>query len=62
MGNLGVEPWVGEQVLNHTRAGIEGTYNWAKLEKQMRAALTLWADRLPAIVEGTEPTAPALRP
>jgi integrase len=61
MGELGVEPWVGEQILNHTRAGIEGTYNWAKLEKQMRTALMLWADRLRAIIEGGESNVVALR-
>jgi integrase len=61
MGDLGVEPWTGEQILNHARAGIEGTYNWAKLEKQMRQALELWADRLRGIVEGTESTIVALR-
>jgi integrase len=38
MGELDVEPWVGEQILNHVRSGIEGVYNWAKLEKQMRTA------------------------
>jgi integrase len=61
MGELGVEPWIGEPILNHARAGIEGTYNWAKLEKQMRAALLLWSDRLRAIVEGTELTVVVLR-
>jgi integrase len=61
MGELGVEPWIGEQVLNHARAGIEGTYNWAKLERQMRTALSLWADRLRCIVEETESTVVALR-
>jgi integrase len=50
LGDLGVEPWIGEQIMNHAKAGIEGVYNWAKLEKQMRDALTLWADRLHSIV------------
>jgi integrase len=61
MGELGVEPWVGEQILNHARAGIEGTYNWAKLERQMRQALMLWADRLRSIIEGVESNVTALR-
>jgi integrase len=50
MGELGVEPWIGEQILNHARAGIEGVYNWSKLERQMRQALQMWADRLCTIV------------
>jgi integrase len=54
LGDLGVEPWVGETILAHHRGGIEGVYNQAKLEKQMRQALELWADRLRAIVEGKE--------
>ena len=61
LGDLGVEPWVAETILAHKRAGIEGTYNWAKLEKQMRTALTLWADRLRAIVEGGETNVVSLR-
>ena len=61
MGDLGVEPWIGEQILNHARAGIEGTYNWAKLERQMRQALQLWADRLREIVDGTESTVVPMR-
>jgi integrase len=54
LGDLGVEPWIGEQILAHHRGGIEGVYNWAKLEKQMRQALELWADRLHGIVESAE--------
>jgi integrase len=61
LGELGVQPWIGEQILNHARAGIEGTDNWAKLEKQMRQALDQWADRLRSIVDETESTVVALR-
>jgi hypothetical protein len=61
MGDLGVEPWIAETILAHKRAGIEGTYNWAKLEKQMRQALSLWAERLREIVEGGESTVMAVR-
>jgi integrase len=61
MGELGVEPWIGEQILAHKRAGIEATYNWAKLERQMRQALQLWADRLRCIIDDTESTVVALR-
>jgi integrase len=61
IGDLGVEPWVGEQILNHARSGIEGVYNWAKLERQMRQALQLWADRLRTIVEDTTSNVAVLR-
>jgi hypothetical protein len=61
LGELGVEPWIAETLLAHKRAGIEGTYNLAKLEKQMRQALQLWAGRLREIVEGVESTVVPLR-
>jgi integrase len=61
LGDLGVEPWIGETILSHARAGIEGTYNWAKLEKQMRVALTLWAERMRSIVEGVNSNVVAMR-
>lgn len=61
MGELGVEPWVAEQILNHARAGIEATYNWSKLERQMRMALGMWAERLRAILEDTESNVVAIR-
>jgi integrase len=61
LGELGIEPWIAEQVLAHHRAGIEAVYNHAKLEKQMRQALGQWADRLRCIVDGEESTVVALR-
>jgi hypothetical protein len=61
MGDLGVELWVGEQILNHVRAGIEGVCNWVRLERQMCQALQLWAARLRAIVEGAESTVVPMR-
>jgi integrase len=61
LGELGVEPWIAETILAHKRAGIEGTYNWAKLEKQMRHALSLWADRFREIIEGAESNVVVLR-
>jgi integrase len=61
MGELGVEPWIAERILAHSRLGIEATYDKSKLERQMRTALGLWANRLRCIVEGTESTVVALR-
>lgn len=54
LGEQGTEPWVAEQILNHARGGIEQVYNRAKLEKQMRQALQMWAERLREIVEGVD--------
>jgi integrase len=56
MAQLGVAPIVLGHVANHrttTRAGITlGVYNKYAYDKEKRAALNLWADRVRAIVEG----------
>jgi integrase len=52
---LGVQPHVVEQVLNHVsghRAGVAGVYNRATYEREVRAALMLWADHVRTVVEG----------
>jgi integrase len=53
---LGVLPHVIEAVLNHVsghKAGVAGVYNRALYEREMRTALTLWADYVRAIVDGS---------
>ena len=55
MGELGVEPHVIEAALNHAsgfRRGVGGTYNRAKLERQVGQALNLWDTHVREIVEG----------
>jgi len=57
MADLGVQPHVIEQVLNHQsghKAGTAGTYNRSSYEREVRAAMALWADHLIAMVEGDE--------
>jgi hypothetical protein len=57
MADLGVQPHVIEAVLNHYggfRAGVSGTYNRSPYEREMRAALALWADRIATITDGSE--------
>jgi hypothetical protein len=47
MAELGVLPHIFEAVLNHQsghKSGVAGTYNRAKYEGEMRAALQRWAD------------------
>lgn len=61
MSDLLIEPWISERILAHVRGGIEGVYDWSRLEAPMRTALLKWAERLRAIVEGTESTVVALR-
>jgi integrase len=57
MATLGIQPHVVVAVLNHYsghRAGVAGVYNRSPYEKEVRAALALWADHVRSIVEGGE--------
>lgn len=50
-----VEPHIIEAVLNHYsghRSGVAGTYNRARYDRQIGAALALWTDHVLAVVEG----------
>jgi integrase len=54
---VGVQPHIIEAVLNHVsghKAGVAGIYNKAVYAKERREALTLWADYVRSIVEGTK--------
>jgi hypothetical protein len=54
-----------EAVLNHVsghKAGVAGVYNKATYEREMRAALLLWAERLRSIVAGEDCKVVPLRP
>jgi integrase len=55
LGELGIEPHVIEAVINHAsgfRRGVGGTYNHAKLERQVKQALNLWDAHVREIVTG----------
>jgi len=55
MADLGVQPHVIEAVLNHQsghRAGVAGIYNRSRYEREVRAALALWADHVHSVVTG----------
>jgi integrase len=57
MADLGVMPHVIEAVLNHYsghRGGVAGIYNRSSYERDVRAALALWADHIRSIVDGSE--------
>jgi integrase len=61
LSELGAESWISERILAHGRQGVEGVYDWSRLEKPMRRALQLWAERLREIVEGAETNIVAMR-
>ena len=57
MADIGVQPHIIEAVLNHYgghRAGVAGVYNRSPYEREMKAALTLWAEHVRVLVEGGE--------
>jgi integrase len=57
MADLGVQPHIIEQILNHQsghKAGPAGIYNRSSYDREVRAALALWADHVRVLVEGGE--------
>jgi len=57
MANLGTQPHIIETVLNHCsghRRGVAGIYNKSAYEREVRAAMALWADHVRSIADGGE--------
>jgi integrase len=57
MADIGVQPHIIEAVLNHIsghKVGVAGIYNRSSYEREVKAALALWADHVRSIVEGGE--------
>lgn len=57
MADLGVQPHIIEQILNHRgghKRGVAGVYNRSGYAFEVRAALALWADYLRTLAEGGE--------
>jgi integrase len=57
MADLGVQPHIIEQVLNHRsghKSGVAGTYNRSSYDREVRAALALWSDHVRALISGGE--------
>ena len=57
MADIGVQPHIIEAALNHVsghKGGVAGIYNRSSYEREVRAALALWADHVRALVEGGE--------
>jgi integrase len=56
MADLGVQPHIIEQILNHQsghKRGPAGIYNRSSYEREVRAAVALWADHIRSVVEGS---------
>jgi hypothetical protein len=57
MADLGVAPHIIEACLNHYsghRAGVAGIYNRSSYDREVRAALAMWADHVRTLIDGGE--------
>jgi integrase len=57
MADLGVAPHIIEACLNHYsghRAGVAGIYNRSSYDREVRAALAMWADHVRTLIDGSE--------
>jgi integrase len=52
LGRLRVAPHVAELVINHTKRGVEATYDRYSYEREIKDALALWADHVAGLVAG----------
>lgn len=55
MADIGVQPHIIEAVLNHIsghKVGVAGIYNRSSYEREVKAALALWADHVRSITTG----------
>jgi integrase len=58
LGDIGVQPHVIEEILNHRsghRRGVAGIYNKSSYANEVRAALLMWQDHIKALLEGRAP-------
>ena len=57
MSDLGVQPHIVEAALNHrsgAKKGVAGVFNKSLYERDVRAAMALWADHVRTLVDGGE--------
>jgi integrase len=54
LGKVGIQPHVAELVINHVRGGVEAIYDRYRYEREIAAALALWAEYVLALVEKRE--------
>jgi integrase len=53
LGRLGVQPHIAERAVNHIKGGVEAIYDRYRYEREITAALAVWADHvLPLVNHG----------
>jgi integrase len=61
LGKLGIAPHIAELCINHVKGGVEAIYDRHRYQREIKAALELWADHVAAIIEGRESNVVTLR-
>jgi integrase len=61
LGRLGVRPDIAELCINHVKGGVEAIYDRYRYQREIKAALQLWASHVEAVVTGNESNIVALR-
>jgi integrase len=56
LGKLGIAPHVAELTINHAKGGVEAIYDRHRYQREIGAALALWAGHVLAIAEGRAKT------
>jgi integrase len=51
LGKIGVQPHIAELVINHVKGGVEAIYDRHRYQREIKAALALWAEHVLALVE-----------
>jgi integrase len=54
LGKIGVQPHIAELAINHVRGGVEAIYDRHRYEREIKAALALWADHVLTLVNDGE--------
>jgi integrase len=54
LGKLGVQPHVAELAINHVKGGVEAIYDRHRYQREIGAALALWAEHVLAVVGDRE--------
>jgi integrase len=54
LGKLGVEPHIAELCVGHVKRGVEAIYDRHKYQKEIKAALAVWAEYVAAVTQGRE--------
>jgi integrase len=61
VSGLGVQPHIAERTVNHIKGGVEAIYDRYRYEREITAALALWADHVISIVENRQGNVAASR-